>query len=121
MTSPTTKLIEEVLELDRHGLTPKPWHSFKWGDGSQERTGRSNVGCEEWGVTIAIDAPDSDASLIAHYRTSAPKLARIVKVYEEALKAYEHQDATYDNDIMTDGSVAKDAIAEAQKIIEGEK
>ena len=44
--------------------------------------------------------------------------SNMVKRLVKALKSFEWQDAEYDDDIMTDGSVAREAIAEYHKALE---
>lgn len=89
--NPLDKIAREVLDMDKKAL-PSPWNKFKWGDGSQDGTPWSNVSSPEAEVTLVQNTDDASAELIAHYRTSAPEIARaylrereIRKVMEEAL------------------------------------
>ena len=82
----TFTLLERLRELERRATTPAPWRAFKWGDGSQKISGRSNVGYDEWEVVVAADVPDFDAELIAESRTALPKLIEALSIYHEALE-----------------------------------
>lgn len=86
MATATEKLIEEVLSLDGKA-TPGPWDNRCQGEFDNHEHPRFIWAEYGWlGRTEGFfhdNVPNAEA--IAHYRTSAPRLARIVRVMEEAL------------------------------------
>lgn len=132
MVSDLKKLVEETLEMDKKA-TPGSWVSEQnnnFFDGDEPRrpnviqSGDTAVAVTTWGCDCcqpkSTEQTAANAKAIAHYRTSAPRLARIVKVMEEALRNIVENDkcATQDGEILDgfEGEKAKRALAEAERI-----
>ena len=115
-----SQTIQETLDLDKKA-TPGPWlHHENIVHCSKENGHERNDERICHGALWPSDGPENLAA-IAHYRTSAPQLARACAVMKEALKeadftyrqAYEHLPGQL--------SDPQKAILAAEEIIQGEK
>lgn len=107
--SPTQQLVTRVLELDE-AACGKPWYIYLHGN-----KGTPSIGSQHGAVLDSVYRV-CDQELITDYRTSTPKLARIVERMVEALKHYA-KGAPYIG--FDRGDIAADALKSCDEIARG--
>lgn len=104
------EVIKHVLEIDKR-TQPKPWSLLTHINGTASILDANSE-------TVCLDAAMSDANVIAEYRTSAPRLARALRVAVDGLNDISNAGHTAEYHSCGETVAAREILAAIQKEFE---